>query len=881
MARQKQSGRGDFEDTQSIAIDFADFLTADMSSSGSFYVNEVETSSLGKLLQAFPIPALLIDSTHHIIFANQACVRLSPAYEKILGAPLSSLCPHPDTALEIQFLVEQVFSRRKPRVHQGLLGADENRMWGRIHFRSLRMIEQKLVLLLIEDLTLEKKQLIVSQRHRDELVKEITERKRAERALRESETLLRSILSTSPVGIGLSEHRIMNWANEAWMEMFGFENEQEFVGQSARIIYPSDAEFERVGKALYKSLQTGQVTSVDAILRRKDGTLFDAHLRMKAVGTSDMDKATVAAISNISKRKRAEQSLRESEERFRAVVEDQTELICRLSADKRFKFVNAAFCRYFDLRFEELIGKSLVDVIPEEWGQGIEGRLTSLGRENPVSACEIQISNSPKGPRWLKWVGRALFDTLDEFVGYQFVGRDITDQKRAEEALRQSEKRFRAIFEGAEDYIFLKDRSFRYTDVNPAGERLLGLPASQVVGLTSKDLFSEEDAAYLREVDTRVLGGETIQEEHTVKINGMPLTFLEIRIPLRDDTGEIVGIFTMARDITDRKRTEITPEPTKEYRSKAMQVTLRSALLAAKKNATILLTGESGSGKDYLAQYIHAHSDRAGGPFFSVNCAAIAPQLAESELFGHEKGAFTGAVSRKRGLLELAEGGTLLLNEIGELTLPLQAKLLTFLDSRKFTRVGGEKEITVNARLIVATNRDLGKEVAAKRFRQDLFYRINVMSIEVPPLRDRPEDIPTLVREIIARLRKELQIQESPIITSSALQALKQYGWPGNVRELRNVLERSLILSHGKELNLAGLGLHDTEDSPHQGEKASFAVSFPEGRSLNEITHDLKRFLVKEALRRSRGSRQGAAHLLGISRYSLKHYMKKLGYDED
>jgi PAS domain S-box-containing protein len=755
MKGKKSSGRGDFEDTQSIPIDFGTLLSEDVSSSGSFYVNEVQTSSLGKLLQALPIPVLLIDKDQRIIFVNQACERISPTFEKMLGTGFSKLVPDRDAAREIHLLAKEVFSSRKPRVHQALMGIEGPTIWGRIYFRPLRVAKERLVLLLIEDLSLEKRQLAVSQKHREELIHEVTERKRAETALRESETLLRSILSTSPVGIGLADGRTMRWANEAWMEMFGFENEREFVGHSARIVYPSDAEYKRVGEALYESLQTGQVTSVDAMLRRKDGSVFDGHIRMKALAKPGLPMATVAAIS------------------------------------------------------------------------------------------------------------------------------DISDRKRAEEALRQSEKRFRAIFERAEDYIFLKDRSLRYTDVNPAAERLLGRPASEIIGSTYDDLFSKEDAAYLRDVDTRVLRGETIQEEHTVKISGVAVTLLETRVPLRDDTGEIAGIFAIARDITDRKRTEVSAEPTKEYPSAAMQATLKSALLAAKRNATILLTGESGSGKDYLAQYIHSHSDRANGPYFAVNCAAIVPQLAESELFGHERGAFTGAVGRKRGLLELAEGGTLLLNEIGELSLSLQAKLLTFLDTRRFTRVGGEKEVTVNARLIAATNRDLEQEVAAKRFRQDLFYRINVISIGVPPLRVRSEDIPVLVQEIISRLRGELHISETPAITSSALNALRRYAWPGNVRELRNVLERSLILSHGKKLSLETLGLHEVPDLLPKDKKTSFGVSFPSHRSLNEITQDLKRFLVNEALRRSGGSRQGAAALLGISRYSLKHYMKTLGFDEE
>ena len=184
--------------------------------------------------------------------------------------------------------------------------------------------------------------------------------------------------------------------------------------------------------------------------------------------------------------------------------------------------------------------------------------------------------------------------------------------------------------------------------------------------------------------------------------------------------------------------------------------------MAAKKNSTILLLGESGSGKDYIAKYIHEHSDRSGWPYFSINCAAIPSELAESELFGHEKGAFTGAVAQKRGLLELAEGGTLLLNEIGELSPLLQAKLLTFLDTRAFTRVGGVKEIIVNVRLLAATNRDLWKEVQEGRFRSDLFYRINVLTIKIPPLRERTEDIPVLVEEILSQLHLEYRIKTYP-----------------------------------------------------------------------------------------------------------------------
>jgi PAS domain S-box-containing protein len=456
------------------------------------------------------------------------------------------------------------------------------------------------------------------------------------------------------------------------------------------------------------------------------------------------------------------------------------------------------------------------------------------------------------------------------------------EKEKADLGLLESEQRFRAIFEGSQDLIFLKDLSLRYTHVNPAVEKLLGLPSSRIVGQTSEDLFGGVGSACIKEAEERVLEGERIEDEHTSTVNGIPMTFLNSRIPRRNSEGQVVGILVVSRDITERKRSEFSPlECDTAYTSKAMRSTLSLAHVAGQNDSTILLLGESGSGKDYLAKYIHNCSKRASGPYFSVNCASIAASLAESELFGHEKGSFTGAHGRKRGLLELAEGGTLLLNEIGELPLTLQAKLLTFLDTKKFTRVGGEKETSVNVRLLAATNRDLEKEVETGAFRKDLFYRINVMSISVPPLRERLEDISILVQEILTKLRDEMKIQEMPIIDAAVINALKRYDWPGNVRELRNVLERALILSHGKKIDLSAAGLFKSKASTPQEGKASFSVSFPPDQSLNEITQELKRFLVNEALRKSGGSRQGAARILGISRYSLKHYMNALGYDQE
>ncbi len=448
---------------------------------------------------------------------------------------------------------------------------------------------------------------------------------------------------------------------------------------------------------------------------------------------------------------------------------------------------------------------------------------------------------------------------------------EIAERQRAEDALRQSEERLRGIFETAQDCIYIKDRSLRYVQVNPAMESLFQRRSSEILGKTDRWLYSNEAASHLEEVDGRVLRGQTVEEEHTRLVNGIRTTFLETKAPLRDKAGHIVGLCGIARNITDRARKEAASQAVSmEYPSEAMREVLVRGRLVASQESLALLLGESGTGKDYMARYIHENSRRANGPFYTINCASVPPELAESELFGHEPGAFTGARVKKRGLLELAEGGTLFLNEICEMSLTLQAKLLTFLDTRSFTRVGGEKNISVNARLIAATNRQPEEEVAQGRLREALFYRLNVFSLSIPPLRRRKEDIPILVEKLLAELKKDMRLSAEPVIGRAVMATLTAHHWPGNVRELRNRLERALILTGGGDISLSALGLEEEKD------EWLFTTRFPEGRDFNEVTRDLKRSIIVEALIRSGGNKLAAARLLGISRNSLNHYLKKL-----
>jgi two-component system, NtrC family, response regulator AtoC len=964
---------------------------------------------------------------------------------------------------------------------------------------------------------------------------DISERKSMEHALRKNHQTLRTILDTVPVGISLSEGRVIKWANQCWARILGFESDEQYVGKNTRILYPTDDEYHRAGRLLYHDIHAGKVTETDTLLKRMDGTILDANFRTKIVDIDDPSCETmIAVLSDVSERKRVQDALRESERRFRELVESIDLCSLIIDAQGRVVFFNDSLLRLTGWDRSEVMGRDCFTLLcPPERGKQL-GTLyrEAIQRGNTPLHSEIRILTRDGDKRLTKWTTTLLRDEQGTIFGSASIGEDITQQREAEEALRvsketlegvfhaitesillcdvdgtvitanetaaarlgktaeelagtlvydafspdvaatrrgygrevmrsgkplrfqdkredlfldvnlypivgpdgsvarvaafgrdmsdqrlaeqallvekqkfeslcehapfgmvmiaadgtflyvnqrfreafgydlrdvpngrswfarafpdrsyrneiiaawkedmgdatrgtsrqrvftvrcktgtdkivrfipvqvdsgehlmavediteqrkseerllESEERFRAVFESAADCIFIKDRTGRYTHVNPAMEKLFGLPAEKLVRMTDEPLFGAEAASCIRKVENRVMKGASVEEEPTRLVNGIPMTFSIVKVPLHDSAGRIVGLCGIARDITERKQAGARKLPGAEldsgsgaahYRSAAMRSTLTMAQFAAATDSTILLLGESGSGKDHLARFIHDQSLRAGGPYFVVNCASVSPELADSELFGHEPGAFTGATKRKLGLLELAEGGTLLLNEIGELPVPLQAKLLTFMDTSQFTRVGGEKNITVNARILAATNRDLDHEVAQGAFRKDLFYRLNVFAITVPALRDRLDDLPVLVQQILSRLASRFQLHTVPPLGRGVMDALTSYRWPGNVRELRNVLERALILSGGGLITVRSVPLHVATDDWF------LKVNFPTGRSLNDVTAEIRKLLLIEALRRTHGNRTRAALLLGISRHSVINYIKEFGLTVD
>jgi DNA-binding NtrC family response regulator len=329
-------------------------------------------------------------------------------------------------------------------------------------------------------------------------------------------------------------------------------------------------------------------------------------------------------------------------------------------------------------------------------------------------------------------------------------------------------------------------------------------------------------------------------------------------LPLPPDAGLIAAILAAAAD----ERADVV------VRDPAMLATLRRAEQVAGADASVLITGESGTGKEVLARHIHRHSRRAAGPFVALNCAAIPETLLESELFGHEKGAFSGALARRIGKFEAAHGGTLLLDEIGEMDIRLQAKLLRAVQEREIDRIGAAAPVRVDVRILATTNRDLPGEIAAGRFREDLYFRLNVIALRIPALRERPGDIAALA-EHFARRYAEVNALPYRALTRAAQQRLAAHAWRGNVRELENTLHRAVLLAHGETIDLDAIELAPgTPAPPAPAVKSGIAGLV--GRRMEEVERDL----IVETLAHTLGNRTHAATILGISIRALRNKLR-------
>src|SRR6202162_2130545 len=655
-------------------------------------------------------------------------------------------------------------------------------------------------------------------------VTDITEQRQAEAVIRQQEAELRKVVDTIPALVCSTLPDGSNtYVNKRFVEYTGSSPEQTAGSGWQALIHPDDLE-RHAGKWM-EAVATGKPLENEVRSRRSDGQ-YRWQLD-RGVPLRDEDGNIVkwyGVTTDIEDHKRAEESLRRSEA---YLAEAQ-----RLSQTGSWAWspdLTGDFCtspnqdiRYWSEECYRVLSFDPQDGLPrfEEFFQrihpddqpGFKELIRTAIHEKAEWEVDYRIVHPGGAIRDIHVVGHPVLSTSGHLV--EFVGTviDVTERKRAEEERRRSEMEFRQILDLAPQIIAVYGPNREQLYAN----RIL----LDYLGLTLEDWQQRFDRAGIahpdewervnRHFDRALTSGDAFELEMRLrKSDGSYRWFLARFNPLRDDQGQITRWYVTGTDIEDRKQAEdalrhenvaLREEIDKASMfeeivgtSPALQTVLSRISKVARSDSTVLITGETGTGKELVARAIHRRSNRASRAFVSVNCAAIPRDLIASELFGHEKGAFTGALQRRVGRFELAEGGTIFLDEVGELPAETQIALLRVLQEREFDRVGGIHPIRANVRVIAATNRDLEASIAAGSFREDLFYRINVFPIEIPPLRQRKDDIPVLVEYFIDRYARKAG-KNIKRVNKKTLELLQSYPWPGNIRELQNVIERSVIL---------------------------------------------------------------------------------------
>ncbi len=528
-------------------------------------------------------------------------------------------------------------------------------------------------------------------------------------------------------------------------------------------------------------------------------------------------------------RTRTQAALQESEKRFQQMADSIPEMI-RLIIDSTPALIHTAlpdgYIDFFNHTWLQYVGLPLEDIQGWNWTSAIhpddvEGILkkwrASLASGEPF-LHETRVRTASGEYRWMLHHKIAQRDESGKIVKWYGSSIDIEERKTAEEKIREQERELREILELTPQHIGVFEPDGNPLYANHAALEYFGITIDQWCAEGSRlDLVHpDEREHFLAERKNRFLEGAPHEfEARLLRHDGKFRWFLFRLNPLKDERGHITRWYGTAIDIENRKRTEegirkeniaLREEIVKTSMfeeivgsSEALRKVLLQVAKVAPTDSTVLITGETGTGKELLARAIHKRSRRSSRAFVSVNCAAIPQSLIASELFGHEKGAFTGALQRRLGRFELAEGGTIFLDEIGDLPADTQNTLLRVLQEREFERVGGTQLIRANVRVIAATNRDLKSAMANGTFRRDLFYRLNVFPIEIPSLRERKEDIPVLVKYFMDRYASKAG-KTIRRVNKNSLELLQSYPWPGNIRELQNVIERSVIVCESENL---------------------------------------------------------------------------------
>ncbi len=576
---------------------------------------------------------------------------------------------------------------------------------------------------------------------------------------------------------------------------------------------------------------------------------------------------------------------------FQQIVDVIPQTITVLDPDGTIIYANQAVLDYTGLIIDDVMKSDFRDRVfhPEDVKRLRDGRQQALARGEPFEN-EQRARGKDGTYRWFLIRYNPLRDRAGRPVRWYVSGTDIDDLKRAEARLRHDERELRQLVDSLPQHVLVLDAQGSILQVNRMmldylGRNLNEMQSPETDDRIKRDLHPDDVERVHSERGVGLSRGVPFEiEKRSLGKDGQFRWFLFRYKPLLDEKGHIAKWFVTATDIEDRKqaeermrneafalREEIDRTSMSEEivgSSRPLRRVLAQVAKVAPTDSTVLIFGETGTGKELIARSIHKRSKRAERAFIAVNCAAIPTSLIASELFGHEKGAFTGAAHRRLGRFEAADGGTIFLDEVGELPLETQIALLRVLQDKKIERVGSNQSVLVDIRVLAATNRDLNAAIAAGTFRQDLFYRLNVVPIEIPSLRERKDDIPLLVEYLIDRYAQKTG-KKIRNMERRTLELFEAYDWPGNIRELQNVVERAVILSDG--------GTFAVDDSWFvKGSKEPIGPTIPFADEVALHEKELIEVALKESKGRISGP-SGAAARLGIPRQTLDSRIKALG----
>jgi PAS domain S-box-containing protein len=709
---------------------------------------------------------------------------------------------------------------------------------------------------------------------------DIDERKTAEEQLRRNSQELRSREAYLAEAQKLSHTGNFGWKPDTGEIVWSDETYRIFEYDTT--VKPTlDSAMQRIhsqDRALAQQLidrasLTGADLEHECRLLMADGRVKHVHAKAHAVQNACGNREFVGAVTDITERKN-------TEDKIRRLVDADILGIFIWNVDGEIAEANQAFLQMLQYGRQDLVLRRLrwTDLTPAELRERDERALKEALATGVFQPYEKEFLRKD-GSRLPVLIGGALFQGAKEGVVFVL---DLSEQKRAEQKIREQEMELQQILDFTPQHVAVIGPGEEPIFANQALLNYFGLRLEEWQSEDAQTRFHPDD---LEQIQWGPQGGPPDQYEARLRrYDGKYRWFLVYNNPLRDERGQITRWFAAGTDIEDRKQAEdrlrqenvaLREEIDKASMfeeivgtSPALKSVLSRISKVAPSDSTVLITGETGTGKELVARAIHRRSDRASRPFVSVNCAAIPRDLIASELFGHEKGAFTGATQQRLGRFELANGGTIFLDEVGELPAETQIALLRVLQEHEFERVGGSRRIRADVRVIAATNRDLQAALSAGSFRSDLFYRLHVFPIEIPSLRERRTDIPLLVEYFIDRYARKAG-KSIKRVNKKTLELLQSYPWPGNIRELQNIIERSVILCETEIFSI------DESWLPKQ-------PSLTEPKNQMELSRSLlaqEKEMIEAALKESRGrifGPKGAAAKLGIPRSTLESKIRSL-----